>query len=138
MSCQGSGWQQGDAGGLDEPVAGRQGDAAASETCLRRTQHRWEGVTSERVAGARGLAGGRILRPQCVNLAVASHRPPGVFKRLTVILSSSFQAVPDFLPLELTRIQHPLDVKICLLGWWALGLGRRRCCGSASAPNPPS
>lgn len=58
MSCQGSGEQQGDDSGPDEPVAIGQGDAAASETCLWQTQHGWVGATSERVAGVRGTGRG--------------------------------------------------------------------------------
>lgn len=41
------------------------------------------------------------------------------------ILFSSFQATLTFLPVELTRTQHPLDVELCLLGCWVLGLSRR-------------
>ena len=37
---------------------------------------------------------------------------------------SSFQATLAFLPVELTRTQHPLEVEVGLLGCWALGLSR--------------
>ena len=78
---------------MDEAGGCKAGDAAASETSLRETQHRWVGTISE--GDMQG--GSRILCPQFIISVVASHWPLGVFKMLAGILFNSFQATLTFL-----------------------------------------